>query len=53
MNECIANKKNIDDEIFWKCFKCQNLSFLEKDLIRAMQAENEELVNNVNDKRYC
>ena len=30
-------------------FKYQNPSFLAKDLIRATQAKNEQLVNNVND----
>ena len=49
MNEIIANKKDINDEIFWNYFKYQNPSFLAKDLIRATQAKNEQLVNNVND----
>ena len=48
MNEIIANEKDINDEIFWNYFKYQNPSFLEKDLIKAMQAKNEQLVNNVN-----
>ena len=49
MNEIIANEKDIKDQIFWNQFKYQNPSFLEKDLIIAMQAENEQLVYNVND----
>ena len=28
MNEIVANKKDINDEIFWNCFKYQNPSFL-------------------------
>ena len=36
-------------EIFWNYFKYQNPSFLAKDLIRATQGKNEQLVNNVND----
>ena len=50
MNEIIANEKDIKDQIFWNQFKYQNPSFLEKDLIIAMQAENEQLVYNVNDE---
>ena len=30
-------------------FKYQNQSFLAKDLIRAKQAKNEQLVNNINE----
>ena len=30
--------------------KYQNQSFLAKDLIRAKQAKNEQLVNNINNK---
>ena len=48
MNEIIANEKDINDEIFWNSFKYQNPSFLTKDLIRAAQAKNEQLLNNVN-----
>ena len=36
-------------EIFWNYSKYQNLQFLAKDLIRATQGKNEQLVNNVND----
>ena len=46
MNEIIADGKDINDEIFWNYFKYQNPSFLPKDLIRATQAKNEQLVNN-------
>ena len=49
MNEIIANKKDVDDEIFRNIFKYQNSSFLAKDLIGAPQAKSEQLVNNVND----
>ena len=35
--------------MFWDCFKYQNPSFLAKDLIRATQVKNEQIVNNVND----
>ena len=38
MNEIII------DEVFWIYFKYQNPSFLAKDLIRANQAKNEQLV---------
>ena len=48
MNEIIANEKDVDNEVFWKYFKNQNPSFLAKDLIRAMQAKSEQLVNDVN-----
>ena len=49
MNEIVADEKNINDEIFWNYFKHQNPSFLAKDLIRAKQTINEQLVNNIND----
>ena len=49
MNEIIANKKDINDEIFWNYFNYQNPSLLAKDLTRATQAKNEQLVNNAND----
>ena len=39
----------MNDEISWNYFKQQNSLFLEKDVIRATQAKNEQLVNNVND----
>ena len=42
-------KKDINDEMFWNYFKYQSLSFLEKDLLEAKQAKNEQLVNNIND----
>ena len=50
MNEIIADEKDINDEIFWNYFKYQNPSFLAKNLIRAKQAKNEQLVNNINDE---
>ena len=49
MNEIIANKKDINDEILGNYFKYQNPLFLAKYLIRAKQARNKELVNNVKD----
>ena len=49
VKEIIANERDTNDEIFWDCFKYQNPSFLGKDLIRATQAKNEQIVNNVND----
>ena len=35
--------------MFWYYFKYQNPSFLAKDLIRAKQAKNGQLLNNIND----
>ena len=49
MNQIIANEKDIIDEIFWNYFKYQNQSFSAKDLNKAMEAKNEQLVNNIND----
>ena len=43
----IANKKDINDEIFRIYFKCQILSCLTKDLLQVTLAKNEQLVNNV------
>ena len=40
MNETIADEIDINDEMFWNCFKHQNPLVLEKDLIRANQAKN-------------
>ena len=48
MDEIMADKKDKNDEIFWNYFKYQNPTLLEKDLIRATQAKNEQLINNVN-----
>ena len=39
----------MNDEISWNYFEQQNSLFLEKDVIRATQAKNEQLVNNVDD----
>ena len=50
MNEIIANEKDINDQIFWNYFKYQNPLFLAKDLIRATQAKNEQLVHNVSNR---
>ena len=49
MDEIIADEKDINDDIFWNYFKYQNPLFLAKDLIRATNAENKKLVNNIND----
>ena len=48
MEEIMADKKDKNDEIFRNYFKYQNLSPLGKGLIRATQAKNEQLINNVN-----
>ena len=50
MNEIIVDKNDINDEIFWDYFKDRNPLLLAKDLIRAKQANNEQLVNNINDE---
>ena len=50
MNEVITDKKDVNNEIFWDYFTYRNPSFLAKYLIRATQAKNEQLVNNINDK---
>ena len=49
MNEIIANKKDINDEMFSNYLKYENPSSLAKDLIRVTQTKSEQLVNNVND----
>ena len=49
MNEIIADKKDINDEIFWNYFKYQNRSFLAKDLTKAEQSKNKYLINKIND----
>ena len=43
-----TNERNINDEIFWNNFKYQNPLFLAKYLIRANEAKNKQLVNNIN-----
>ena len=48
MNEIIADKKDIN-QTFWSYFKYQNPLFSTKDLVRANQAKNEQLVKNIND----
>ena len=50
MNEIIADENDINDEIFWDYLTYQNPSFLAKDLIRAKQDKNEQLVNDINDE---
>ena len=49
MNEIIACEKDINGEIILNYLKYQNPSLFTKDLIRAQQAKNQQLVNNVND----
>ena len=36
--------------MFWNYFKYQNPSFSAKDLIRAKQGKNDQLLNNTNDE---
>ena len=48
MNEITANEKYINDSIFSNYFRYQSSSLLPKDLIRAAQAQNLELVNYIN-----
>ena len=50
MNEITGKEKDINDEIFYNYFKYQNPLFLARDLIRATQPKNEQLVNNINDR---
>ena len=50
MIEIIADQKDTNDEIFWNFFKYLKASFCVKDLIRAKQAKNEQLVNNINNE---
>ena len=51
MNEIIANKKGINDEIFWNYWKHQNHRFQQKiDLIRSAEPKNKKLVNNDNNE---
>ena len=47
MNKIKANEKDMNDEIIWNYFKYQNPSFLAKDLIRANQVKNQQLVYNI------
>ena len=39
MNEIIADKKDINDEIFQNYLKYQNPSFLTKELLRAKRVK--------------
>ena len=50
MNEIIFAEKERNDKIFQKYFRYQNPSFLAKDLVRAKQGKNEQLVKNINDE---
>ena len=49
MNKIIDNEKFINDEILWNYLKYQNPLFVATDSVRAKQAKNEKLVNNIND----
>ena len=40
MNEITADKKDINDHIFWNYFKYQNPSSLAQDLVGTSQAKN-------------
>ena len=49
INEIRADEKDIsDDEIFRNYFRYHNPLFFAKDVLRAKQAKNEQLVNNIN-----
>ena len=49
INEIRADEKDIsDDEIFRNYFRYHNPLFFAKDVRRAKQAKNEQLVNNIN-----
>ena len=48
-NEIIVDKKDVNNDIFWKHSKYQNPSFLAKNVIKAKQPKNEQLVNNIDD----
>ena len=48
MDQIIADGKYISDEVFWNYFK-YHTSFLAKDLIRAEQVKNEQVINNINE----
>ena len=50
MNEIIADKKEINNEIFLSYFNYQNPSLLVKDLTSAKQNKNEKLINNINNE---
>ena len=49
INEIRADEKDIsDDEIFRNYFRYHNPLLFVKDVLRAKQAKNEQLVNNIN-----
>ena len=49
INEIRADEKDIsDDEIFRNYFRYHNPLFFAEDVLRAKQAKNEQLVNNIN-----
>ena len=50
MNEITADKIYINDKTFWNYFRYHKPLILSKDLIRAKEAKNEQLVNNINDE---
>ena len=49
MNKIENDDKNINNEIFSEYFKYQISWFLTEDLSKANQAENEKILNQVND----
>ena len=44
MNEIIADKKDVNNKIFFNQFKYQNPLFLLKDSITGKQGKNEKIV---------
>ena len=50
INEIIVDVRDVTDEILYNFFRYQNPFFLAKDLIRAKQDKNWQLVNNINDR---
>ena len=48
MDQIIADGKYISDEEFWNYFK-HHTSFLARNLIRAEQVKNEQVMNNINE----
>ena len=48
MDQIIADGKYISDKEFWNYFKYHK-SFLARNLIRAEQVKNEQVMNNINE----
>ena len=49
MNKMITDEKAINGEIFCNYFDYHSPSFLAKDLLKAKQAKNQQLLNHIND----